>query len=245
LERIDVLKKEMKDIKDWADAYDIQQYRNAISQAKLRLDRTKDQKDDYQIIAEFDGRVRSVDIVEGEQYEQDDRQFIVIENPNLIELELEVNQIDIVKIKKGDPVVVTFDAYPNDSIQATITSRNVNPKPNDRGGIYYEATVLLEKQEQEILAGMSSLVTITTAEVENIVIVPILSLKQENGKQFVYIKKWEEYKLHEVELWIMNNFEAEVLSGINKWDIIRITALTEEELELMWIDDGSANPFGK
>jgi hypothetical protein len=34
-----------------------------IRQSQLRLERTRDQKDNYQVIAEFDGRVRTVDIV--------------------------------------------------------------------------------------------------------------------------------------------------------------------------------------
>jgi hypothetical protein len=71
-----------------------------IDQAALRLERTKDQQDDYQIVAEFDGRVRTVDVVEGEQYKLDDKDYIVVENPNLIELKLQVNQVDIVKIKE-------------------------------------------------------------------------------------------------------------------------------------------------
>jgi HlyD family secretion protein len=131
-ERIDVLEQELDDLLDGPDTYDIQQQRNSIRQAQLRLARAEDQQDDYQIIAEFDGRVRTVDIVEGEQYELDDRKFIVVENPNLIELELQVSQIDIVKIKEGDPVIITFDAYPNNPIKANITSRNVNPKANGR-----------------------------------------------------------------------------------------------------------------
>jgi hypothetical protein len=56
----------------------------------------------------------------------------VIENPELIELELEVGQIDIVKIHQEDPVVITFDSYPNNPIQATISNRNVNPEQNER-----------------------------------------------------------------------------------------------------------------
>jgi hypothetical protein len=62
----------------------------------------------------------------------DDRKYIVIENPELIELELQVSQIDIVKIKEKDPVIITLDAYPNRPINAKISSRSVNPEPNQR-----------------------------------------------------------------------------------------------------------------
>jgi uncharacterized protein HemX len=63
-ESISVLQKELNDLYDGADTYDIQQQDNLIRQAELRLQRVTDQKDDFQVIADFDGRVRTVDIIE-------------------------------------------------------------------------------------------------------------------------------------------------------------------------------------
>ena len=241
-ENISIFQKELIDIKDWADAYDIQQQRNRVSQAQLKLERTIDQQDDYQIIAEFDGRVRTVDIKEGEQYKLDDRNFIIIENPNLIELELQVSQIDIVKIKKWNPVIITFDAYPNTPIQAVISTRNVNPISNNRWWIYYKATIVLEKQKLEILAGMTALVTVTTDEVKNTTLIPTLALIQKDEKEFVLIQKDWKYLLHEITLGISNNFQAEIIDWLNVWDTIKSSVLDEETLIEMWIDDTN-NPI--
>lgn len=245
-DNINVLEKELVDLLDWPDDYDIKQQKNLIQQAQLRLERTKDQEEDYQIIAEFDGRVRTIDIVEGEQYKLDDNNFIVVENPNLIELELEVSQIDIVKIKEGDPVVITFDAYPNKPIKASISSRNVNPETNTRGGTYYKATILLTKQELEILAGMSALVTIVTAEATDVISIPTLSLIQKDNKKFVYLKEKEsdEYSLHEIQTGIMNNFQVEVTQWLEKGNIIKASVLDDKALSDMGIDDSSGSIFG-
>lgn len=237
LEKIDVLQKELKDLQDWPDEYDIKQQENLIWQAKLRLERTIDQKDNYQIIAEFNWRIRTIDIVEWEQYKLDDRKYIVVENPNLIELELQVSQIDIVKIKENDPVVVTFDAYPNQPIVAKVNSRNVNPEPNQRGGVYYKATILIEKQELEILAWMSALVTVTTNKADNVLLIPSLALIQEWTKKYVYLKDWEEYKIHEIKTWIVNNFQAEVTEWLKEWDVIKSSVLDDKALKEMWIDE--------
>ncbi len=244
LEKKDVLEKELADILDWADSYDIQQARNMISQAQLRLDRSRDQQDDFQIIAEFDGRVRTVDIVAWEQYKLDDKKFIVVENPNLIELKLQVSQIDIVKMKVWDPVKVTFDAYPNSPIYAKVTSRNVNPEPNGRWWVYYESTIVLEKQAQEILAGMSALVTVITDESKHTLVIPTLALLQQNGKNFVQRKVWNNYELIEVQVWVMNNFQVEIVSGLKQWDVIKASVLDEDALKDMWIND-NASLFGK
>jgi len=241
-EKIHVAQKELSDILDGPDDYDIQQQKNLVGQAQLRLEKIKDQQDHYQIIAEFDGRVRTVDIIEGEQFKLDDRKFIIIENPNLIELKLQVSQIDIVKIKEWDPVIVTFDSYPNDPIKASITSRNVNPEFNTRWGIYYEVIIILQKQDLEILAGMTALVEVTTAEVQNVLIVPTLALVH-NGQAYVYLMENNEYSTHPVEVGITNNFQAEIISWLTKWDIIKASALDEEILKEMWIDDSSSSIF--
>jgi multidrug efflux pump subunit AcrA (membrane-fusion protein) len=243
-EKISVLKKELKDILDWPDFYDIKQQQNLINQAELRLERTRDQKDNYQIIAEFDGRIRTIDIAEWEQYKLDDRKYIVIENPNLIELELQVSQIDIVKIKEWDPVVITFDAFPNNPINAKISNRNVNPEINTRGWIYYKANVILEKQQLEILAGMSALVVIIINQANNVLLIPTLALVQEWGKQYVYIKDLEEYKLHEIKTGIVNNFQAEVIEWLIEGNVIKASVLDEETLKSMWIEEWGDSLFG-
>lgn len=243
LQNIEVLKKELKDLLDWADEYDINQQRNLVSQAELRIEKVKDQKDDYQIIADFDWRVRNIDIVEWEQYKLDDRKYIVVENPNLIELELQVSQIDIVKINEKDPVVITFDAYPNTPIKSYINSRNVNPEPNWRWWYYYKANVLIEKQDLEILAWMTALVTITTDSADDIILIPSLSLLQEWEKKFVYKKQAWKYIKQEIKTWIINNFQAEVIEWLNVWDIIKSSVLDEDTFENMWIDETSSSIF--
>ncbi len=237
-EQIAVLNEQLRHVKSWINAYDIKQQHNLVDQAVLNLERTKNQKDDYQIIADFDGRVRSVDIAKWEQYKLDDRKYIVVENPNLIELELKVSQIDIVKIKEGQDVSVVFDAYPYTPIKAKITSRDVNPEINERGWVYYTAKILLDKQQLEILAGMSAIVTVNTAEAKNVLIVPTLSLVQENGKTYVYLKQWSKYVLHEIGIWVSNNLQAAVLSGLTAWDTILASVLDDAMLEKMWIDGG-------
>ena len=51
---ITLKQKELRDILDGADQRDISTQQNRIRQAQLSLERLRDQKDDLQIIAEFD-----------------------------------------------------------------------------------------------------------------------------------------------------------------------------------------------
>ncbi len=244
LEKIDVLNKELQDLRDGADQNDIRQQQNMIKQAELKIDRTNEQKDNYQIIADFDGRVRSIDIVEWEQYKLTDKKYIVVENPNLIELELQVSQIDIVNIREKNTAVVTFDAYPNKAINTYISNRSVNPEANGRWWFYYKATIVLNKQELEILAWMTAVVNILTQKAESVTLIPSLSIIQEWEKKYVYKKSEnQEYKKHEIKTWIVNNFQAEVLEWLKPGDIIKVSWLDDETLKNMWIDEKSGSIF--
>jgi hypothetical protein len=58
---------------------------------------------------------------------------------------------------------------------------------------------------------MSALVTIVTDQVQDAVLIPTLSIVHKNKKTFVYQQQGKDRDLHEVELGIMNNFQAQVL----------------------------------
>lgn len=259
-----LLEQELQDIIDGADVYDIQQQQNAIRQAQLNIQRITEQLDNYQIIAEFDGRVRSVDIKVGEQYSLEERTYIIVENPNLIELELQVNQVDIVNIQEGDTVYISFDAYPDQKISAEISKRNVNPQNNGRWWVYYEATIILAKQELEILAGMTAIVEVITQSIQEVLRVPNVSLTQKDQQTYVYkldepeenknTRTWitdriqqrykrlfnpdlPNYTLHPVRTGMQNNFYTEIQAWLQIGDTIKWTILDEETLETMWIGE--------
>lgn len=37
--------------------------------------------------------------------------YVYIENPNLFEVTVKLDQIDVVKVKIWDPAIITFDSY--------------------------------------------------------------------------------------------------------------------------------------
>lgn len=100
--------------------------------------------------------------------------------------------------------------------------------------MYYEAVVVLEKQELEILAGMSAIVTVNVAEVKNAIVIPTLAIVHQNNKTYVHLKqKANTYALHEIQIGISNNFQAEVLSGLQVGDVVLASVLDEAVLKEM------------
>ena len=85
---------------------------NNIEQKQLALDETKKSLDDLQIVAPFDGTLRKIDFKVGDKITSTDEKYVYLENPNLIEVSISLDQLDVVKVKPGMTVQVVLDAYP-------------------------------------------------------------------------------------------------------------------------------------
>ena len=90
------------------------------------------QYDDYRIIANFDGIVTKLDMQVGDSIEAnaraDTQKYIYVETPDLLEVKMDVDQIDIVKIKQGMKVEVTVDAFPDQVYSGVFSEIDTMPE---------------------------------------------------------------------------------------------------------------------
>ncbi|MEI6673267.1 MAG: HlyD family efflux transporter periplasmic adaptor subunit [bacterium] len=86
--------------------------KNNIKQKELALEQTKKDLENLQIIAPFDGTLRKIDFKVGDKVISNDEKYVYLENPNLVEVSILLDQIDVVKVKPGMKVQVELDAYP-------------------------------------------------------------------------------------------------------------------------------------
>lgn len=84
---------------------------------------------DYIIRSEIDGIVYSLNRTKGELIGPQIALAVIGDAKQFI-LEMQVDEYDILKIKEGLPVVVTFDSYKDQAFNATVT--RVNPLMNER-----------------------------------------------------------------------------------------------------------------
>lgn len=87
-----------------AQQEEIESLRNEIDTAQFNLTTLMKKYDEYKIIANFDGIVTKLDMQVGDSIETNasssqEQKYIYVETPDLLEVELDVDQVDIVKIK--------------------------------------------------------------------------------------------------------------------------------------------------
>jgi multidrug resistance efflux pump len=105
---------------------------NNIKQSQISLSQLGQQTKNYEIRAPFDGNIDIINIKVGDNITTNTIQSesITVSNPNVYEVDMLIDQVDIVKINKGQPVEISFDAYPGYVVTGSISEINPTPVTN-------------------------------------------------------------------------------------------------------------------
>ncbi len=201
----------------------IQLKKNTLSQRAATLQKTSKGVEDYQIVAPFDGVIRRQDYQVGDNLLADvgEDQYIVIENPEFVVVTILLDQVDVVRVQKGDPANITFDAVAGQTFAGTIDA--INPIPVEQSGVVsYEVSVQLPTpQSLTILSGMTAPAEIEVEKHADVLTVPNLALKR-NGK--------------EVSVQRANGESVTVKTGMTDGRFTEITEGLEENDEVLSIN---------
>lgn len=217
---------ELADILDGADKNDLAKARNDITLRELALERVKDDVTKYEIIAPFDGIVRQIDYKEGDNIISDDDKFVYIENPNLLSIEILLDQIDIVRLEEGQKANMVFDALPDTTFTGAIDQ--VNQTPVDSSGVVsYLVSITLNRDEEKIFSGMTAEVEIIISELKDVILVPNSAIQNQRGQKTVLIQTSDAGpKMVSIEIGETDGKNTEVKSGLKEGDIVLEQALT-------------------
>lgn len=218
--------------------------RNEIDNAQFNLTTLMKKYDEYKIIANFDGVVTKLDMQVGDSIDinttADTQKYIYVETPDLLEVKLEVDQIDIVKIKLGMPVQVYVDALPDAVFEGKFSEIDTMSE-----GSSYKAKVVFQKQnpDQKILGGMSANIKVILEEEKDVIVVPNPALADnENGEKIVRLQKDGAWIDQVVEIGIADDMNTVVTSGLQLGDIIKGLYINETSIQNAGI--GAEESFG-
>lgn len=140
------------------------------SQTNLRL--TQELEEEFTLRSDIDGIVYSVGKEKGEMVSPQLPVAVIGEAGHFV-LEMEVDEYDIVRIRKGQEVIISMDSYKNSAFRARVT--RIRPLMNERTktftveaeftdrppvlypNISFEANIILRKKEKALLIPLSCL----------------------------------------------------------------------------------------
>jgi HlyD family secretion protein len=236
--------------------FNVQSATATVNEAKDNLGRTT-------IYAPADGTISMLNVELGERVlgtqQMTGTEILRVANLNNMEVEVDVNENDIVKIKVGDEANVEVDAYLKKQFKGTVTSISNSASSTltaDQVTNFKVKIRILKESYQDLLVGkpnayspfrpgMTATVDIITQTKSNVLSVPISSVviksdttavknivvadesdqkneapKSDKKFECVFVKVGDKAKIRVIKTGIQDDTNIEVLSGLQKGDVV-------------------------
>lgn len=182
-----------------------------------------------------------------------------------------VDEADIGKVKEGQNVTFTVDAYVDDTFTGTVTQVRLNPTTTSNV-VTYEVIVEAANPDHKLIPGMTANLSIYTTELTDVIGLPVKAFKFEPMEQsedydneehplptvvysadakaqlgeneaFVWVARDGKVIQTKVETGTSNGIYREIISGVNAGDKIAMDYNETTEKEAQASDNQEENPF--
>lgn len=143
----------------------------------------------------------------------------IIADPKTVFFEINVDEIDIGQIKKGQKVIISLDAYPEEKIESEVKQISFQAETTSGGGTAFRVkTELPENKDLKFRLGMNGDAEIIIKERENVLAVPASAVMKRKNRRYVFIVKNGRAHKQEVKMGLITDTEVEIVSGLNQRD---------------------------
>jgi len=191
-----------------------------ISQAEIALMMAEQDYKDSQIYAPINGKVTYVygDIGENVSISETGLKSFMILNADALIVEANVPETDIVKIKNGDKVTMTIDAF---DFTEKFEGEIIFIEPAEtviQGVIYYRIKAAITTKDERIRSGMTVNLEVETEKKTGVLEIPVRALKYEDSTKYVEILTSQGPMKVYVKTGIENDQFAELIEGLKEGD---------------------------
>ena len=207
-------------------ALNVEQARRSLDQANKAVNLAQKQLNDATIIAPFDGIITTINIEEGDILAAPGSGSggpIFMVDPNSLELDIEVDEIDIAETRLDQKAIIKLDALP-ETFEGKVTAISTLPiiKSQNSGVVVYEVTVAFSGDiPASVKSGMSATVDIVISEKKDVVLVPNKLIKRDSkGQTSVNMLMDQKIQERQVTTGLTDGSQTEIVNGLNAGDII-------------------------
>ncbi|MBG0861191.1 MAG: HlyD family efflux transporter periplasmic adaptor subunit, partial [Bacteroidales bacterium] len=151
----------------------------------------------------------------------------IIELPDLsaMRAEVKINEVDISKVLPGQRVEIRPDAYSDSLFTGVIESvANLAQNKDYKSKIkIFPVLIRIDGQSKTLLPGLTVSCKIIVSEIHDVLFIPLESLFNEQGIDYVYVKSGSGFKRRDIKTGAVNNDYAIVTEGIIENDIIALS----------------------
>lgn len=146
------------------------------------------------------------------------------------EIEVDVNENYIARVKPGQEVTAVLDAYPDWKIPCHV--RTIIPTA-DRQKATVEVRIAFDKLDRRILPDMGVKVTFLGEEQKQAreapaaLMVPQSAVRDDNGQKIVFLVKGDRLERHAVKTGATNGAQTQILAGLTSGDTVVVGGPTD------------------
>ena len=179
----------------------------SISNAQNQLKIAAEESGNYVLRSEIDGMVFKLMKERGELVRRSEA-IAIVGKPDQFFLKLSIDELDIQRVKEGQPVVVKIDAYPNTVFNGKVTK--VYPLVDTRQQSLRVDAILSEKLPN-LFSGLAVEANIIIREKENALVIPRLAILPGDS---VWIAEADDKKKIKITRGIETLEETEITEGL-------------------------------
>jgi HlyD family secretion protein len=195
---------DLEKIKDGPDPLERKKLELQLAIAEKRLE-------SQFIKAPFTGTVTSVSAVKGALVSAG-TQAVRLADLSTLQLKVPVSEVDIPNVAVGQKASMTFDAFFNQSFSGQVLEI-AGAAENQAGVMNYMVTISIDHGQETIKPGMTAGVVIQTAELPDVLVLPIQAVVNKDGKDIVYVMRGGQPETVQVQVSAYSDGLAEILSG--------------------------------
>jgi multidrug resistance efflux pump len=152
--------------------------------------------------------------------------FLQVVDPSQMEVRVQLNQVDLLKVHAGQRAQMHLDAYPGLTLSATLEQVS----PLGHIGQFAEAVRSFTAQfsvqgtDPRLLPDLSAALDLDLGSQANALVVPCQSIGTEANHSFAWVNTGGSFEKRAVQIGPHNDLEAIVSSGLAEGDVIRRVA---------------------
>src|SRR5712691_10941547 len=149
--------------------------------------------------------------------------FLQVVDPSQMEVRVQLNQVDLLKVHPGQQAEMHLDAYPGMTLPATLEELS----PLGHTGQFTEAVrsftarFSVQGTDPRLLPDLSAALDLDLGSQKNVLVVPWQSIGNEAEHPYVWLKTTVGFEKRGVQTGPRNDLEAVVNAGLSEGDIIR------------------------
>ncbi len=198
--------------------------RQSLELANQTLQQAQKQLDEATITAQFDGIVARIYADEGDVIPPPSltsTPIIKLIDPSNLELNVEVDEIDVPTVKKGQKVIISVDALPSLPIEGEVAF--IFPTANEESGLVtYKVKIdFTVPEDSGLRAGMSATADIIIDKRNDVLLVPDRAIEQDSeGNSIVEVMVNQQIEKRTVVTGISDSLQTEILSGLKEGETV-------------------------